>query len=296
MRYFISYENLIKNSSLDKNVDIFDESLKLVYKTKKGKYIIKPLLVFTKNKLEIDSFIKEVEEKRKNITFMVELTNEEAKEIHPIFLKRFEGDKLLNPDEKIRLLEKDVVDDMTSKEFSNGRFINLKSIGDNLYKLSINSSNKSIRDLSIGEGEYFYTEIDRTIDKYKDKVIEIELVDRNKYKINNYKLLLIDSIGQDRLIGASREIYKYLYKVYLDSKPLYINEKDGNITINNKRDEYSKKVYILKDETIDSIIYNSNIRSLFKYINILEYKNGAYKNTSLESYIKEKKYIKKPSN
>ena len=298
MRYFITYDNYINNSDLDKKVDAYSEDIKLIHKKKNGKYIIEPLIFFTKNKLELDSFIKEVEKKRDNISFMIELTSEEAKKVHPIFLKRFDNDKLINPDNSIKLFERDVVDYMDSKEFYNGRFINLESTKDDLYKLSIKSVNKKSEHMDIGEGEYFYSEIDRTLEKYSDKVVEIELVSRNKYKIKKHRLLIIDSVGQDRLVGLSKDVFQFLYKVFFNSKPVYIKDEEYKSIITTKRTPNYKKAYIIKDENIDTLIFNNNIKAIFKYINIYELVDGVYKKTSLESYINENihKYTKKPSN
>ena len=297
MRYFISYYNLINNSNLKKDISVSSNELKLVF-NKNGKYFIESITSFVNSISELDTFIKKIESKRDNVEFLVELTSDEAKEVHPIFLKRFDNNNFVNSNKTIRLLDNSVVDYMDSKEFSNGRYINLKSSSDDLFLLSINNSNKSTRDLKIGEGEYFYTEIDRTIEKYNDKVVEIECVDRNKYKIKKHKLLVIDSIGQDRLIGASGDAIKFLYKSCFISKPIYIKEDENESHIYTKYVNDAKKAYVLKEENIDTLIFNNNIRTLFKYINIYELKNDIYKKIPLETYINEKgyKYTKKPSN
>ena len=296
MRYFISYENLINNSELDKDITIHSEELKLVHKKKNGEYLIEPLVNFTSNKLELDSFIKSVEEKRKNITFMVELTSEEAKKVHPIFLKRFKDNKLLNEDKYIKLLDKDVITFMDYKEVISGRHIYLNSINNNEFNLSITKPDKSIYEYNIGEGEYFYTEVERTLEKYSDKIIEIENIDKNKYKLHRHKLLVIDSIGKDRVIGLGRETYAFLYRVCFESKPVYIEEDDNNYKIYTSVENNTKKAYILENQNLSNIIYDSAVQPLFKYINIYELEDGVYKKTPLQTYIKEYKYTKKPSN
>lgn len=299
MRYFISYENLVNNSELEKEVNVFSEELKLVYKKNDEKYLIEPLTYFTRNKLELSDFIKEVEEKRKDITFMVELTEDEAKKVHPIFLKRFNNNVLLNPDKTIRLLDKNVANFMDYKELSNGRYIYLKSNDNNTYTLSLKEQNiKRKKDSNIGEGEYFYTEVERTIEKYSDKVTEIENISRNTYKIKKHKMIVIDSIGQDRVIGLSRGTYSFLYRVCFDSKPIYIKEKDEDYVIYSHIVNNSKKAYILENNNLSSLIYDSAIKPLFKYINIYELVDGVYKRIPLQEYINENilEYTKKPSN
>ena len=297
MRYFISYQNFVNNSEFEKKLDIFSPELKLVHKKNNGEYLIEPLLTFTKNKLELDSFIKEVEERKKDITFMVELTEKEAGKVHPIFLKRFKDNKLLNDDKTIKLLDKEVVKFMDYKEISNGRYINLKSINGNSFVLTTKGTKKSNRENNIGEGEYFYTEVERTIAKYNDKITEIEEISRDTYKLKKHKMIVIDSIGQDRVIGLSKDTYSFLYRVCFESKPIYIKEDDEDFKIYSNRVNNSKKAYILENQNLSTLMYDSSIKPLFKYINIYELDNGVYKKTPIQEYINLNilEYTKKPS-
>ena len=303
MRYFISYYNYVNNSKLSKDINTNSIELKLVTKSNDNYSINSVIDVVEKisdfnsyiKDVGLDHFIKFVEKERDNIEFMIELSSEEASMIHPAFLKRFKDNNFVNQDKKIRLLEKDVVDLMNTKEFTNGKFIYLNHSDDDLYELSIAPKNDG--NYKLGEGKYFYTEIDRTLDKYDDKVLEIELSTKNKYSLKKHKMIVIDSVGQDRLIGLSVEACSFYYKECLKDRAIYIKEYDEKSHIYPNLIPNSKKAFIMEDESIDSLLHNSLITPLFKYINIYELVDGVYKKTSLQEYVKNNRYyVKKPNN
>lgn len=298
MRYFISYENYKNNSKLSKNIDLSSDELKLVYDKGDNEYIIKPLYLFTDEISDLDSFIKETEEKRKNLFFMIELTEKEAKEVHPIFLKRFKDNKLTNPDKIIKLLRYDseIINKMTYKEDEKVKSINLVSTEKNILSLSLDKSKKTRKERRIGEGEYLYTEANRILEKFSDYTIEIEEVERNKYKLKNYKIIGIDSIGRDRLIGSSRELCEFYYNICHNSKILYVNEEDYNCYITDKKDNISKKIFVLDNSIMPELLTSNYLDDLNKYINIYELKDSHYKKIPFVEYKKELKYTKKPSN
>ena len=304
MRYFISYDNYKNNSSLNKNIDIFSNELNAIYDKGDDNYIIRPLkeLLDSMHDLhtvnDIDKFIEKTEKKRKKISFMIELSLEEANKVHPIFLKRFKESKLTNPDKTIKLLELDsyTIKSLKREEEEYLKSINLESVlyGSDLLELSINEINKPKKYYNIGEGEYYYTEKEKLLDKFKNYIVEIEEVDRNKYKLKQHKLITIDSIGRDRLIGLSREVCEFYYKICNESKVLYIDE-DDNIIINDIKDETKKKVFVLDKDMIPYLINNDYLDVLYKYVNIYELKDSNYTKIPFEKYKKELKYIKKPS-
>ena len=303
MRYFISYYNLVNNSDLKKDINTNTKELKIVSKSENNytinsiEKVVKEIANFDSyiDNVGLDKFIKLVEKERDNIEFMIELSSEEANKIHPVFLKRFKDNEFINNDKKIKLLEKDVVDLMNTKEFTSGRFIYLNKSDDESYELSINPKNET--DYSIGEGKYFYTEIDRTVEKYEDKVLEIELTSKNKYMLKRHRMLVIDSVGRDRLIGLSREAYTFYYRECLNDKIIYIKEYEEKSFIYPNLIPNSKKGFIIENENIDTLLHNSFIEPLFKYINIYELVDGVYKKTSLQEYVKNNRYyVKTPNN
>ena len=298
MRYFISYYNLKNNCKLDKKVDINSDDLKLLYDKGEEEFIIKPLYLFAENVNDLDEFIKKTEEARDNLHFMVELTEEEAGKVHPIFLKRFKDNKLTNRDKTIKLLQidNDIYNRMTYEEEEKVKSIYLKCNEDKSLSISLETIRKDKKSRGIGEGEYYYTESNRILDKYNDNIIEIEETNRRKYKLKKYKVIGIDSVGRDRLIGLSREVCAFYYSICHNSKILYVDEEDNNCLISSKKDDSSKKIFVLDNNIMPLLITSNDLDILNKYINIYELNGSCYKRIPFNEYKKELKYIKKPSN
>ena len=84
-----------------------------------------------------------------------------------------------------------------------------------------------------------------------------------------------------------------------NSVPVSIIGEDDKFKLNiHDVNSYEKKGYIITQD-INTILYDSAIGPLLKYINVYVLVNGSYKKVSFYDYLEDKdilKYIKKPNN
>ena len=83
IRYFIEYNELIKDNKLNFEISPYNERIKIIKEQNNKTYLIEPLLVFKDYIENMDSFIKMMESKRKNIKFVFEIKEEEINLFNP---------------------------------------------------------------------------------------------------------------------------------------------------------------------------------------------------------------------
>lgn len=307
IKYFISYKNLINDNVIDKDVDIFKEEFKILKKVNGNEYVELPLLYFLGYKTDLLPFISKVEHRKKNIRFMVELTSEEASKFNPLLINRYEtnGNKLkrIYDKDKVELIDFNTLLNMNADEISkgymvlltenNGRY-EIESVNkEELYK-NINKYRLDIKDNNLLSDIYFYTNDKDLLDKYNLKKVSL-LSTRFGYRPLNYNILTIDSISQNRIIDFLPNTYIGFVSISNNALPVYIKDDNG-YSISTKISDGSIKAYMIIDRNIETIMHNSYLMPLFKYINIYEYKDGRYIKRNIEEYItysKELKYIRK---
>ena len=302
-RYFMSYNDYINNGKiLDKNVDIHSDDMKLFKKCGNGEYIVEPLIYFFEYSENYFEYIEHLQRKRPNISFMIELTQDEAISIPKFLVKTFDNVSLnrlkeIKQDKEIELLEYDVMDEISFDDIEKGRKVLVHKINNDSYQLNIfDDFNFKINAYAIAEGVYFYTEDKRVLDRFRYKTTTFEKDKNDQYKLNHHRLIIIDSIGEDRISDHDSNTYKYLYSIYNTSKVVYIINDGNQYGLLTIKSPLAKKGFIL-NESIDNIISNPLLEPLYKYINIYELKNGKYEKISLEDYKNKHilKYIKKPN-
>lgn len=311
LRYFISYKTLIEDDKLEMDLDLFSPELVIIRKNKDGNYRVEPILYFNGYRRDLVSYADKITQNKKDVSLMVELTEEDAKKINFLYLKKFETMddenknhlKLLE-DKEIKLISYNCYKNMSNKDIEDGYLVLLeKSYRD---KLSIrilsdeySVDRKKLICSGIGSDIYFYTEDEEVLEKYADEITAIKSCELDLYELTKQKVVVIDSISQDRVNDLNDSSLRALYELCNSSRPIYITEKDNfyNITF-NKVDRYSKKGYMIVDFNIQNIMCDSLLLPLLKYINIYILENDSYEKINIEDYMKEKdilKYIKKPS-
>ena len=311
LRYFISYKSLIEYYKLEMDLDLFSPELVIIKKNKDGNYRVEPILYFNGYRRDLVSYADKITQNKKDVSLMVELTEEDAKKINFLYLKKFETMddenknhlKLLD-DKEIKLISYNCYKNMSNKDIENGYLVLLeKSYRD---KLSIrilsdeySVDRKKLICSGIGSDIYFYTEDEEVLEKYVDEITVIKSCELDLYELTKQKVVVIDSISQDRVNDLNDSSLRALYELCNSSIPIYITEKDNfyNITF-NKVDRCSKNGYMIVDFNIQNIMCDSLLLPLLKYINIYILENDSYEKINIEDYMKEKdilKYIKKPS-
>ena len=311
LRYFISYKTLIEDDKLEMDLDLFSPELVIIKKNKDGNYRVEPILYFNGYRRDLVSYADKITQNKKDVSLMVELSEEDAKKINFLYLKKFETMddenknhlKLLE-DKEIKLISYNCYKNMSNKDIEDGYLVLLeKSFRD---KLSIrilsdefSIDRKKLICSGIGSDIYFYTEDEEVLEKYADEITAIKSCELDLYELTKQKVVVIDSISQDRVNDLNDSSLRALYELCNSSIPIYITEKDNfyNITF-NKVDRCSKKGYMIVDFNIQNIMCDSLLLPLLKYINIYILENDSYEKINIEDYMKEKdilKYIKKPS-
>lgn len=318
IKYFINYKDLKNNNTINKEITPESKELKIIKKYKDGNIKIIPLSYFKENaKLFLEN-IDELENNKKGICLMVELTKEETLLISPSLIKKYRA-KNENVYEmiksEIKLINYSAFANMTLKEMNSGnihKLVTVISNGKNLFKITFNDKiiNKSasitqkrvnLAERGIGSDIYFYTDDEEVLDKYKDNITILKETEEGLYKIENQQLLIIDSIPQNYVNDMSNETFRCLYELYNNSIPVYMKENDDKIVVDISIEEskdHQRKGYIFFGTNMNTLIYNKAIEPLLKYINIYHLKDDIYKITNIEEYMKKNnilKYIKKPS-
>lgn len=311
IRYFISYKTLIEDERLEMELDLFSPELVIIKKNKDGNYRVEPILYFNGYRRDLVSYADKITQNKKDVSLMVELNEITAKKINSLYLKKFETMddenknhlKLLE-DKEIKLISYNCYKNMSNKDIEDGYLVLLeKSYRNKLgIRILINEfsvdRNKLISS-GIGSDIYFYTEDEEVLERYDDELTEIKSCELNLYELVKQKVVVIDSISQDRVNDLNDSSLRALYELCNSSMPIFITENNNLYDITfNKVDRSSKKGYMIVDFNIQNLMCDSLLLPLLKYINIYILENGSYEKINIEDYMKEKdilKYIKKPS-
>lgn len=313
IRYFVSYKNLTEDVKLE--MDLNSPELVLIKKNKNGNFRVEPILYFNGYRQDLVFYADKLTQSKKGIYLMVELNETEVKKINPLYLKVFETlDDEENKNilkernkEEIKLINYNCYRNMTVKELDLGFIVLVNSIPNN-DKVSIkvvdnNFSFENIKNIlstGLGNGIYFYTEDEELLEKYQDDITLLKEIDIDTYKITSHKIIVIDSISQDRVYDLNNSSLRSLYEICNSSIPINISEnEDSTYDIYLHRgDKKNKKAYRIVNFDIQNLICDSLLVPLLKYIYVYELKDGHYIKIHIEDYMKDKdilKYIKKPS-
>ena len=140
LRYFISYKTLIEDDKLEMDLDLFSPELVIIKKNKDGNYRVEPILYFNGYRRDLVSYADKITQNKKDVSLIVELTEEDAKKINFLYLKKFETMddenknhlKLLE-DKEIKLISYNCYKNMSNKDIEDGYLVLLeKSYRDKL--------------------------------------------------------------------------------------------------------------------------------------------------------------------
>ena len=311
IRYFISYKTLIEDERLEMELDLFSPELVIIKKNKDGNYRVEPILYFNGYRRDLVSYADKITQNKKDVSLMVELNEITAKKINSLYLKKFETMddenknhlKLLE-DKEIKLISYNCYKNMSNKDIEDGYLVLLEKFYRNKLGIRILSDEYSVDRKKlicsrIGSDIYFYTEDEEVLERYDDELTEIKSCELNLYELVKQKVVVIDSISQDRVNDLNDSSLRALYELCNSSMPIFITENNNLYDITfNKVDRSSKKGYMIVDFNIQNLMCDSLLLPLLKYINIYILENGSYEKINIEDYMKEKdilKYIKKPS-
>lgn len=313
LRYFISYKTLINDDKLEMELDLFSPELVIIKKNKSGNYRVEPILYFNGYRKDLVTYADKITQNKKDVSLMVELSEAIAKKINSLYLKVFEtlddeeNKNILKEKEPkvIKLIKYNCYKNMSLRDIDKGCLVLLEnSYRNNVSVKRINNifnvNRKNIVDSGIGNDFYFYTEDEEVIKKYEEEVVELEETELDSYRLTKNKIIIIDSISQDRINDLNDSSLRALYELCNSSIPIYSTMLDGysyNLSLKSI-DKSSKKGYMIIDFNIQTLMLDSLLMPLLKYINIYEANNGVYRKINIEDYMKEidiLKYIKKPS-
>lgn len=311
LRYFISYKTLIEDDKLEMDLDLFSPELVIVKKNKDGFYRVEPILYFNGYRRDLISYADKITQNKKDVSLMVELSEEDAKKINSLYLKKFETIDEENKNilrlletKEIKLISYNCYKNMSIKDIEGGYLVLLKNSYRGKLSIKILSDKFSIErnkivSNGIGNDIYFYTDDEEVLEKYEDEITKLKSCELDLYDIAKQKLVVIDSIPQDRVNDLNDSSLRTLYEICNSSIPIFITENDNMYNISlNKVDRSSKKGYMIVDFNIQNLMCDSLLLPLLKYINIYYLENNSYEKINIEDYMREKdilKYIKKPS-
>ena len=312
IKYFISYKNLINDNTINKKIDIHSPELKMLKKTKNGEYKEIPILYFVGYVENLLSFIDKIENRKPNISFMVELTSGESKKLNNLFIKKYEitkenNLKLIKDNKEIELLNFNVLMNLKPIEAEKCKIViltkekkdfTISSLDKTFINGNLLEKRKNLKKDNMINDLYFYTEDEELIEKYKEKTILLKKINEDKYQLLKHKIFIIDSISQDRISDLTSNTFRCLYELCNSSIQVFIKEEDEEYEILSEKIDNSKKGYLILLENFESLLYNYSIEPILKYINVYELENRKYIKKPIEEYMKENdilKYIKKPS-
>ncbi len=309
IKYFIKYDNFLKRGKLNKGL-----LSNLYFLRKHGHfYFIVPVTdCMDKNSIDLGS-INNMLKNSKTLTLVVELKQNEIGKylsIDIIKLEYIHGNKYkkMKAEELFNLINYRGLINLSSLEINKGEIVFVVPCKKNKdyfsLKRDIFSLNKSIKEKRmnlqkqgrLGNDIYFLTNNEELLDKFKDDITTMEIVDDNMYKLLSHKLFIIDSIPVEDISYLRSDSYRVLSEIGINSTSVGIDECDGKYNLDSVNVEnHSKKGYIINND--HNIIYRSGMEQLIKYINVYELINGEYyKKIPFNEYKEEvMKYIKKPS-
>ena len=315
VKYYINYEDYLNVDELNKKIDLDSEDLKIVKKYKNGNVKITPILVFKGYAENFIDYVNSIKGNKKGISLMVELTPEEINLCNPLYIKKYvtydKKNYELLPNE-VKLISYYAYSNMTLKEINKGNIYKLVTLipeEDKYYEIDQNdiiTTDKSVFEIrselaekKVGCDIYFLTDDKEILEKYSNDITELKEVKDGIYVITKKDIIIIDSIPQTTVNDMTNETIRCLYQFCNKSIPVNIIEEDESYFIDSKkRKNYSKKGYMYIGTNLHSILYNSNVELLLKYINIYTLSDNKFRKINIEEYMKKNnilKYIKKPS-
>lgn len=312
IRYFISYKTLINDEKLEMDLDLFSPELVVIRKNKDGNYRVEPILYFNGYRKDLVTYADKITQNKKDVSLMVELSEEMAKKISSLYLHTFEtldsreNKNILKEkeDKVIKLINYNCYKNMSLKDSEKGYLVLLEnSYRNNLCvrKFSrFNLERKNIIISGIGNDVYFYTEDEDLIEKFEEDVTELKEKELDSYEIIKNRIIIIDSISQDRINDLNDSSLRALFELCNSSIPVYstlLEDDSYNLSLKGI-DKSSKKGYMIVDFNIQTLMLDSLLVPLLRYINVYELENDSYKKTNIEDYMKERdilKYIKRPN-
>lgn len=311
IRYFISYKNLTEDAKLEMDLD--SPELVLIKKNKNGEFRVEPILYFNGYRKDLISYADKLTHSKKGVHLMIELSEKEAKKINSLYLKSFEtvdeDNKTVlkeRTSKKLKFINYNCYKNMTSKELDMGCVVLVRSIFDNNVTIKVIDNNfgfenrNSLLNSGLGNDIYFYTEDEELLEKYQDDITVLVETDIDLYNLVSHKIIVIDSIPQDRVYDLNNSSLRALYEMCNSSIPISIseNEDDTYDLYLHKIDRRNKKAYMIVNFDIQNLMCDSLLIPILRYIHVYSLKNGHYEKTNIEDYMKERdilKYIKKPS-
>ena len=207
-------------------------------------------------------------------------------------------------DKVIKLINYNCYKNMSLKDSEKGYLVLLEnSYRNNLCVRKFSSFNlerKNIIISGIGNDVYFYTEDEDLIEKFEEDVTELKEKELDSYEIIKNRIIIIDSISQDRINDLNDSSLRALFELCNSSIPVYstlLEDDSYNLSLKGI-DKSSKKGYMIVDFNIQTLMLDSLLIPLLRYINVYELENDSYKKTNIEDYMKERdilKYIKRPN-
>lgn len=317
IKYFISYEDLLEDNKLNREINFDSKELCIIRKTKEDKIRIEQLNRFGDLKSSFEKLIQKDNYTKKSL-LLVELTEKEKDMFSPILIKKYENQedgsfkKVLNDETVVNLIDYNIIKNMRPSELVCGEVVSLMpcvSDPNNFYISLDREKTNDIKDirkrrnilnnLELGCDIYFHTNDDTLLERYKDYTTTLKEKKFHTYELVEHKVFVVDSLSQDRMIDWTYPTFKIYNELCFNSVPVNIIEKDGKFELNiHKLDTKEKRGYVITRD-INTLFYNKSIEPLLKYINVYVYIKGNYTKISLIDYLEQKdilKYIKKPKN
>lgn len=313
IRYFIEYNELIKDNKLNFEISPYNERIKIIKEQNNKTYLIEPLLVFKDYIENMDSFVKMMESKRKNIKFVFEIKEEEINLFNPLLINSytlFNGNIYAKNDysDTITLLDYNSIVSMKVSDINNGNIVIVKydekkdsydiKLTDNVYsKYSISEQRRQLKDENIASDIYFYTKDKELLDKFDKEKVVFKKKNSKEYQLDTFTFIAIDGLKMNVINTFNSNTYNLLYEICSNTIPYYISIRDNVCEIKNRRKDNYKKIYVIMGNIFKMLITGRDIKPIIKYINVYEYNNGKYNIIPIVEYMKEKnilKYVKKP--
>lgn len=305
MKYLVAYKDLSKKEK--ENID--EEKLVVVKKYREGEFNFFPLKLFSEDRKYI---LENYETIGKNSAVFIALKIKENEIDKYLFrVRKFEliEDNTYEEvkDKYLSLINYNMFGMLSLKELNDGRIVILNKdkkyytidLEENfISKRNINETRLNLKQKDVFCDMYFYTLNKSILNKYKDDITRLEVIDEYTYAIDNGKLFIIDSIDSSRIYDISNSSYGILRDLTMNSVPVFYDVDTNEVRLYRKSD-YDKKGYLIVKSNFKSLFYSNSIEPLMKYINLFEVDGGDYKKIGLEEYLKDKnilKYIKKPNN
>lgn len=313
-KYFIKYNDLKKDNKLNFELSPYNDKLKIIKRYKDNTIFVEPILYFLDYIENIDIFVNTIESRKKNISFVFELTEEEMKKYDSKLIEIYDvidngHYKKVEEEKELTLLKYNILKKLKVSEINNGNLvllkynngnINIENLNDTFFKYSLKEFRYNLKKDNILNDIYFSTNNKKIIEENSDLIIKLEKNKKEGYRLINHSFVAIDSIRSETVNTFNSDTFRILYSLCNNSVPYYISSIDNyNYSISNIKEDGSAKIYVILDDILKTSIFNKNVEELLKYINVYELSDGKYIKKSIEDYLENKdilKYIKKVNN